>query len=71
MIIISGGVRKKWNFQMGGPFCGPIFENPEGMGAIGKIPSVEGVGGYGCFVELHNGKICPEMRCTAVLVSVT
>ena len=36
----------------GGPFCELILENPEGMGIIGKIPSMGG--GYGYFLELHN-----------------
>ena len=47
MIIFPGGVRQKWNFQRGGvggvPFCELSLENPEGMGVMGKIPSMEGM----------------------------
>ena len=45
MIIFPGGVRQKWNFQRGGGglFCELILENSEGMGVIGKIPSVGGL----------------------------
>ena len=28
---------------MGGPFCEAILKNPEGMGVIGKIPSIGGM----------------------------
>ena len=47
MIIFSGGVQQKWNFQGGGvrgPFCEPILENPEGMGGHRQNPFHEGEG---------------------------
>ena len=51
---MSRGCATQMKFPEGrkGPFCELILDNPEGRGVIGKIPSK---GGYGYFLELHNG----------------